>query len=379
MIKTTAAILEADQLPRPYQQSRPLRLDTVELAPPRPGEMLIRIDAAGVCHSDLSVINGDRPRPLPMALGHEAAGTVIELGAEDSEFVPGDKIVLTFLPSCGRCLACSNGESYLCGPGAQANSAGEMLLGGFRLSRGGEPVYHHMGVSAFAGHAVVDVSSAVKVPADIKPEIAALFGCAVLTGVGAVINTAQLRAGESLVVFGLGGVGLATVLGGEAAGANPIIGVDPIDHKRQLAIELGCTRAATPETLKTVMRDHVPQGFDVAIETAGSVHALQAAYDSVRRGGRVITVGLPHPEAELSIAPVSLVGDGKSLIGSYMGSAVGRRDVPRLIGLWRAGQLPVDRLLTSVSPLTDINRLMDELADGTAVRQIVKPHMDSED
>lgn len=378
MIRTTAAILDADKLERPYAQSKPLRLDEIELAAPRPGEMLIRIDAAGVCHSDLSVINGNRPRPLPMALGHEAAATVIDLGADDPEFAPGDKVVLTFLPSCGRCLACSSGESYLCGPGTKSNGAGELLQGGSRISRDGQEVRHHMGVSAFAGHAVVDVRSAVKIPDDIEPEIAALFGCAVLTGVGAVINTAEMWAGESLAVFGLGGVGLATVLGGVAAGANPVVGIDPVDHKRQLAIELGCAQAATPETLDQVKSDIAPQGFDVAIETAGNVNALKAAYESVRRGGRVISVGLPNPKAELSISPVSLVGDGKTLTGSYMGSAIGRRDIPRLIGLWRAGRLPVDRLLTSVSPLSDINLLMDRLADGTAVRQVIKPHMDSE-
>ena len=378
MIRTTAAILDADLLEQPYAHSRPLKLDEVELAAPRPGEMLIRIDAAGVCHSDLSVINGDRPRSLPMALGHEAAATVIDLGADDTEFAPGDKVVLTFMPACGRCLACSSGESYLCGPGAVANGAGELLNGGSRITRDGRSINHHLGISAFAGHAVVDVRSAVKIPTDIEPEIAALFGCAVLTGVGAVINTAHVRPGDSLAVFGLGGIGLATVLGGVAAGANPIVGIDPIDHKRQLAIELGCAQAATPETLERAKKDHAPGGFDVAIETAGKVNALKAAYDSLRRGGRVVTVGLPNPKAELSIAPVQLVGDGKTLAGSYMGSAIGRRDIPRLIGLWRAGRLPVDRLLTSVSPLSDINTLMDRLAEGTAVRQVIKPHMDSE-
>jgi alcohol dehydrogenase len=375
MTKTIAAILEAETADRPYVKSQPLKLVDVDLDAPRAGELLIRIDAAGLCHSDLSVIDGNRPRPLPMVLGHEAAATVLETGGDDDEFSPGDKVVLTFLPTCGRCLPCATGESYLCEPGSRANGAGVMLQGGRRLSRAGQPVNHHLGVSAFAGHAVVDRRSAVKVPKDIAPEIAALFGCAVLTGVGAVVNSAQVRAGESMIVFGLGGIGTAVVLGGVAAGANPIVGVDPVDHKRDLAVELGAAQSVAPEGLEAAREANAPRGFDVAIETAGNVSALKQAYDSVRRGGRVVTVGLPNPKDELAITPVSLVGDGKTLIGSYMGSAIGRRDIPRLIGLWQAGRLPIDRLLTSVSPLGDINILMDRLADGEAVRQIVKPHM----
>lgn len=378
MTKTIAAVLEAETSDRPYAKSRPLKLVEVELDAPRAGEILIRIDAAGLCHSDLSVIDGNRPRPLPMVLGHEAAATVLEAGDKDDEFAPGDTVVLTFLPTCGRCQPCATGESYLCEPGSQANGAGVMLQGGRRLSRDGQPVNHHLGVSAFAGHAVVDRRSAVKVPKDIPPEIAALFGCAVLTGVGAVINSAKIRAGESLIVFGLGGIGTAAVLGGVASGANPIVGVDPIDHKRDLAVDLGAAHAVGPSALEAARAASAPRGFDVAIETAGSVAALKEAYNSVRRGGRVVTVGLPNPKDQLSISPVSLVGDGKTLIGSYMGSAIGRRDIPRLIGLWRAGRLPIDRLLTSVSPLSDINLLMDRLADGEAVRQIVKPHLDGD-
>lgn len=376
MTMTVAAILEAESADRPYGKSQPLKLVDVELAPPRPGELLIRIDAAGLCHSDLSVIDGNRPRPLPMVLGHEAAATVLETGDEDDEFVAGDTVVLTFLPTCGRCLPCVTGESYLCEPGSQANGAGVLLRGGRRLSRAGRPVNHHLGVSAFAGHAVVDRRSAVKVPKDIAPEIAALFGCAVLTGVGAVMNSAKVRPGESLAVFGLGGIGMAAVIGGVAAGANPIVGVDPVGHKRALATDLGAAHAVAPDDFDAARSASAPRGFDVAVETVGSVAALKQAYNSVRRGGRVVTVGLPNPKDELSIAPVSLVGDGKTLIGSYMGSAIGRRDIPRLIGLWKAGRLPIDRLLTSVSPLSDINILMERLANGEAIRQVVKPHLD---
>jgi alcohol dehydrogenase len=213
----------------------------------------------------------------------------------------------------------------------------------------------------------------VKIPADIPPEIAALFGCAVLTGVGAVLNTAVVRTGESLAVYGLGGVGLSAVLGAVVAGAQPIIAIDPIESKRALALELGASFAFSPEAAQDGIREATAGGADVVIETAGKAEVLAAAYKATRRGGRTVTVGLPHPQEMLSISAVSLVGDGKTLMGSYMGSSIPSRDIPRYIALWRAGRLPVDRLLTSVSPLSEINRLLDTLANGTAIRQIVLP------
>ncbi|MET0137892.1 MAG: alcohol dehydrogenase catalytic domain-containing protein, partial [Sphingobium sp.] len=243
-MKATAAILDAIGAHGPYADSRPLRLAVVELAPPGPDELLVRIDAAGLCHSDLSVINGDRPRPMPMAIGHEAVGTVLEMGSNaQGEFAIGDRVVLTFLPACGSCTACQSGEGYMCARGAASNGAGTLLSGDIRLSECGHAVHHHLGASAFASHAVIDRRSAVKVPSDIPVEIAALFGCAVLTGVGAVLNTAALRAGESVVVYGLGGVGLAALMGAVAGGAQPVVAIDPLPAKRALAIELGAAAA----------------------------------------------------------------------------------------------------------------------------------------
>ncbi|MFV3077028.1 zinc-binding dehydrogenase [Niveispirillum fermenti] len=374
-MRITAAILDQIGQPGPYADSRPLRLAEVDLAPPRPGELLVRIDAAGLCHSDLSVINGDRPRPMPMALGHEASATVMEVGdPAASDFKPGDRIVLAFLPACGQCACCGSGEGYLCQPGATANGEGRLLRGGRRLRDGGRDVHHHLGVSAFATHAVVDQRSAVKIPSDIAPEIAALFGCAVLTGVGAVMNTAAVRPGESVVVYGLGGVGLSSLLGAVAAGAQPVIAVDPIEEKRRLALELGAAAAVAPADAAQAIADLTGGGADVAIETAGKAAVLAAAYKSTRRGGRTVTVGLPNPAEMLSFPAVSLVAEGKALIGSYMGSSIPARDVPRYIALWRAGRLPVHRLLSGTAPLSEINRLMDELAAGRVIRQVVLPH-----
>ena len=370
-MKITGAVLDATALP-PYATSRPLRLAELELAPPRDGELLIRIDGAGLCHSDLSVINGDRLRPLPMALGHEAAATVLEAGGS-SAFAAGDRVVLAFLPACGGCVACASGEGYLCAPAAVANGAGVLLRGDYRLSERGAPVHHHLGVSAFASHAVIDARSAVKIDAGIPPEIAALFGCAVLTGVGAVVNSARVRLGESVVVYGLGGVGLAALLGALASGAEPVIAVDPIAAKRALALELGAAAAVAPDDAAATVAALTRSGADVAIETVGRASVLAEAYRVTRRGGRTVTVGLPNPTEQLSLPAISLVADGKTLIGSYMGSAIPARDIPRYIALWQRGRLPIERLLTSVGPLSDINRMFDELASGRAIRQVVLP------
>jgi alcohol dehydrogenase len=372
-MRITAAVLDRIGVAAPFADSRPLRLAELELDDPRPGELLVRIDAAGLCHSDLSVINGDRVRPTPMALGHEAAATVVRAGDPDSAFATGDRVVLAFLPACGRCADCGSGHGYLCAPGAAANGAGRLLRGGSRLHEAGREVMHHLGVSAFATHAVIDERSAVKIPGDVPPEIAALFGCAVLTGVGAVLNTAALRAGESVAVYGLGGVGLAAVMGAVAGGAQPVIAVDPVAAKRALALELGAAFAFDPSQAHDGVLEATGGGAQVVIETVGSAAVLAAGYRATRRGGRTVTVGLPNPADMLSISAVSLVGDAKTLIGSYMGSSIPARDIPAYVALWRAGRLPVDRLLTSVSPLADINTLFDRLAAGAVIRQIVTP------
>src|SRR5918998_4361563 len=218
-MKTKAAVLRRMGVEAPYAETKPLSIETVELDPPGRDEVLVRIGAAGLCHSDLSVINGDRPRPLPMALGHEAAGVVEEVGEGVGDLVRGDHVVMVFMPSCGHCEPCSEGRPALCEPGAAANGAGSLLSGGRRLRRpDGSPVNHHLGVSGFAEYATVSRRSLVKIDPELPLAEAALFGCAVLTGVGAVVNTARFSAGSSAAVIGLGGVGLASLLGAVAAG-----------------------------------------------------------------------------------------------------------------------------------------------------------------
>ena len=372
-MRITAAILaRSGDNPRPYGDRQPLTLEGVELDAPHAGELLVRIDAAGLCHSDLSVVNGDRPRPMPMALGHEATGIVEQLGEGVRDFTVGDRVILAFLPSCGACARCTGGEPWMCGVAAAANGAGVLLGGGSRLHGAGGDIHHHLGVSAFASHAVVDQRSAVRVDADIVPEIAALFGCAVLTGAGAVMNSAAMRPGEHVLVYGLGGVGLSALLAARAVGAGVLAAIDPSPEKRAIAAGLGAVALAPEEADR--LADIFPDGGpDLVVETVGKGAVLVAAWNAARRGGRVVTVGLPNPAERFDIPAVSPVADGKTLIGSYMGSAVPARDIPRYIALWREGKMPVELLLSSVSPLADINLLLDRLADGAAIRQVMIP------
>ena len=374
-MRVRAAVLETMGAAPPYSVSRPLRIQEVELDPPGPGEVLVRIAAAGLCHSDLSVINGDRPRPLPMVLGHEAAGTVEEVGPGVDDLARGDPVVLVFVPSCGHCLPCMEGRPALCEPGAAANGAGTLLSGARRLRRDGEPVNHHVGVSAFAEYATVSRRSLVKIDPELPLDEAALFGCAVLTGAGAVINTAGVRPGQTVAVVGLGGVGLCALLAAVASGAREIVAVDLLPEKLAFARQLGATMTfdAREERAAEAIREATRGGVDFAFELAGSAKALELAWAITRRGGTTITAGLPHPSARLPVPIVQLVAEERALKGSYIGTAVPARDVPRLIDLFRKGRLPVDRLVSGRLSLDEINEGFDRLARGQAIRQIVEP------
>lgn len=373
-MKVRGAVLRQMGLPAPYAQSQPLRIEELELAPPGPGELLIKVLAAGLCHSDLSVVDGSRPRAMPMVLGHEASGAVLECGPGVADFAPGDHVVFSFVPSCGHCNPCASGRPALCEPGAAANTSGTLLSGARHWHGGGEEsLNHHLGVSAFAEKTVVSARSAVKVPRELPPEIAALFGCAVMTGVGAVVNTAHVAAGESVAIFGLGGVGLAALLGAHASGAHPIVAVDVLPSKLELALQLGASHAVNGRDGDVVaaVRAATGGGAHHAVETVGNEQVLAQAYAATRRGGTTTTAGLPHPQRMFSIPAVSLVAEERTVKGSYMGSAVPSRDLPRYIALYQAGRLPVDRLLTHRLRLDQVNEGFDRLARGEAVRQVI--------
>lgn len=369
-----AAVISETKMPRPYATSKPLSIKHVELAPPGPGEVLVKIRAAGLCHSDLSVINGDRPRPMPMALGHEAAGVVEVLGEGVRDLEPGDHVVMVFMPSCGHCLPCAEGRPALCEPGAAANAAGSLLSGATRLNYRGKAVHHHLGVSAFAEYAIVSRHSLVKVPRDLPFVEAALFGCAVLTGVGAVVNTAQVRTGATTAIIGLGGVGLAAVLGARAAGSSKIVAIDFSPDKLALAKELGATHTINGREGNATeqVREITSGGADYTFEMAGSVLALENAFAMTKRGGVTVTAGLPPPGVSLAVNVVQLVGEERTLKGSYIGTSVPVRDIPRFIELYRDDRLPVDRLLSHRLKLEEINEGFDRLHDGSAVRQVVE-------
>ncbi len=373
-MKVRGALLREMGLPRPYAESRPLEIAELDLDAPGAGELLVRVGAAGLCHSDLSVIDGSRPRVMPMVLGHEAAGEVVEVGPGATGFAVDDHVVLAFVPSCRTCDSCTMERPWLCEPGAAANAAGSLLSGGHRFhgpDAGLEP-HHHLGVSAFTDHIVVSARSAVRVDPALPYEVAALFGCAVLTGVGAVLNAAGAQPGEAVAIFGLGGVGMAALLGAQLAGAATVIGIDTVPAKLALARDLGATHTvlASVDSVAEI-RELTGGGAQRVVETVGSAAVLMDAYAATRRGGTTVTVGLPDPSRMLSIPAVSLVTEEKTLRGSYLGSCDPARDVPRFVAAHREGRLPVDRLLTHTLPLERLNEGFDRLAAGEAVRQAV--------
>ncbi|MBA0050954.1 alcohol dehydrogenase [Streptomyces sp. AJS327] len=364
-MRITGAVLEEIGRSRPYAESTPISVCELDLSEPGPTEVRVRIEAAGICHSDLSVVDGNRVRPLPMLLGHEAAGRVEAVGAE-VDLEPGQRVVMAFLPRCEDCPGCATDGRLPCGPGSAANNEGTLLHGGRHLSRDGETVQHHLGVSGFATHAVVDRASVVPVGDDIPPEVAAVLGCAVLTGGGALLNAVRPEPGESVMVVGLGGVGMAALLAAVAERTGEVIAVDTVPEKLELAREFGADRVYTPSEVAEggVRASHV-------IECAGHPRAFETAFGATAPGGRTVTVGLPDPAARSEISPLTLTGEARTVIGSYLGSAVPARDIPRFAQWWREGRLPVERMISRRIALSQVNEAMDELADGRAVRQVI--------
>lgn len=370
---TRAAVLHEMQRPTPYANSKPLVIEEVNLADPGPGEVLVEMAGAGLCHSDLSTIDGSRPRVMPMVMGHEASGIVREVGPGVHDLQPDDHVVFSFVPLCGHCIPCATGRPALCEPGAAANTAGTLLSGRRPFSSmSGQEINHHLGVAAFAEHTVVAQESLIKIDSQLPLGTAALFGCAVMTGVGAVVNTAKIEPGSSVAVFGLGGVGLSTVMGARAAGAETIFAIDLLPDKLERATQVGATHTinAGEEDPVQLIKD-IQDGVDYTFESVGNERVLQQAYAATKRGGTTITIGLPHPNKMFSVPAVSLVAEERTIKGSYMGSAVPRRDLPRFIAMYQAGLLPVDKLRSSTIQLDEINEAFDALATGTAVRQVI--------
>lgn len=372
-MKARAALLREMGIEGPYAETRPITITEIELDPPGPGEVLIKIKVAGLCHSDLSVVNGDRPRALPIVLGHESSAEVVETGAGVTDLRPGDHVVMVFVPGCGCCSPCMRGRPALCEPGAAANASGTLLSGERRMRLGEEYLNHATGVSCFADYAVVSRRSCVKVEADISHREAALFGCAVLTGAGAVINRAQFKAGDTAAVVGLGGVGLSALLAAAASGARRLVAIDPSEEKLQLAKELGATHLINPRQIESdaalidAAGGHVDYGFDMA----GAVAAFETAWKLTTRGGSTITSGLPNPASRFALPLAQLVGEEREIRGSYLGSGAPAVDIARYIDLYKNGRLPVDRLLGKTFTLDEINEGFDHLASGSSLRDAI--------
>jgi alcohol dehydrogenase len=371
-MKMRAAVLRTAGLRPPFADSRPFEVADVELTGPGRGEVLVRIAAAGICHSDLSAVTGDRPRRLPAVPGHEAAGVVEETGPGVTEFAAGDHVIMVFVASCGSCALCLGGRPNLCQSSWQARAEGTLQTGARHLSLDGEPLNHWSGISAFAEYAVVTPQSLVRVDADVPLDIAAIFGCAVVTGVGAVMNTARLTPASSAAVVGLGGVGLSAVLGSLASGARAVAAIDVSPAKLDLARALGASHvydAREPDCAERI-RDEFG-GADFVFEMSGAARAAELALAITGRGGTMVTAGLPAPDQRLAVPLAELVATERAIRGSYMGSASPRRDIPRYLDLFRAGRLPVDRLRTATLCLDEVNEGFDRMVSGASVRDVL--------
>lgn len=343
-------------------------VEPIEIRDPRPGEVLVRMGAAGVCHSDLHAVQGNLPMPLPCVLGHEGAGTVEAVGAGVSRVAPGDHVVLNWVPYCGSCWYCTSGRMYLCETGFVRALASEALR------RNGTGVNQLAGVGAMAEAALVPESACIPIDADIPFDRACLIGCGVMTGVGAVINTARVQPGESVAVFGVGGVGLNVVQGAAIAGAEPIVAVDMNEKKLDLARQLGATHAVnagSADAVSAIQDLTGGRGVDYAFEVIGRPEVVMQAFLAVRRGGKAVVVGLPGPADMVSVPGMLLPLAEKSLLGSLYGSANMARDVPRLVRLYRAGRLKLDELVSRRYSLAQVNEAFAALEKGEVVRGVI--------
>jgi Zn-dependent alcohol dehydrogenase len=373
-MRMTAAVMYEQGLPPPYEQSLPFRIEDVTLDGPGEGEVLIEVRAAGLCHSDLSQVAGLRKRRLPVVGGHEAAGIVREVGRGVTGFAPDDHVVMTVVTGCGHCRPCGRQRPSLCESVTAPRTQGVLSNGARRLSRNGAPVYHYSGLSGFAQYAVVMPGSLVKLDRDIPFEDAAVFGCAVITGVGAVFNTAKVKPGDAVAVIGLGGVGLSAVMAARIAGARTIVAIDINPAKFALATELGATHTVVATDCVAAVREMTEGGVDFAFEVVGSKPAFRTALDILARGGELVGIGLGATGEMLEYEHTKLVTEERVIRGSFMGSCVPQRDIPHYLALYKEGKLPVGRLKSELVGFDRLNVSLDLLERGAVVRQILRPH-----
>jgi Zn-dependent alcohol dehydrogenase len=352
----------------------PLELTELDLAPPEEGEVLVRLRASGVCHSDLNAIDGTAETPCPAVLGHEGAG-VIEAVGPGVGLAPGTHVVLSWLPACGVCGECRRELPHLCRAAWDAMATGGLLDGTPRLSREGDPIFHYCFLSSFAERAVVPARCCVPIPAEVPFDVAALVGCAVTTGTGAVWRTAAVRPGDRVCVLGCGGVGLSAILGAVAVGATPIVAVDLAEDRLDLALSLGATDALRwtggAEETAELIQSASAGGVDFAFEATGRTEAGQAALLATRPRGAAVLIGIPRADATLALPAAQMVRTERRVLGSMYGSARPERDFPALLDLYLRGRLPIDRLITTRLPLGDVERAFDALREASGARFVL--------
>ncbi len=360
-----AALLEA--------VNTPLRIvDDVDIADPGVGEVLVRVAHCGVCHSDYSNVNGTFPIPGPIVLGHEAAGIVETVGAGVVGLRQGDRVVLSPIAACGSCYGCVRGEFGTC-INASSISSGTFVNGSTGLSRRGQTVFRGLAVGAFGEFALLEASGVIKVADDVPLEVACVIGCAVQTGVGAVLNAANVEAGATVLVMGLGGVGISIVQGARIAGASRIVVSDPNSARRDLAAHFGATDAIDPGSEDVMARaiEITAVGVDYAFDAVGSAALIETGMWATRAGGTTVLVGAAPIDQMVQVPATLFMASERKLIGTLLGGCNGRREIPRLLDLWRAGRLDLESMVTARRPLGEINEAFADLHAGIGLRTIL--------
>ncbi|MFH8987107.1 Zn-dependent alcohol dehydrogenase [Streptomyces sp. NPDC017940] len=343
-------------------------LDDVEAVGFGPGKVRIRVRATGLCHSDVSAMNGVLPQPAPFVPGHEGAGEILDVGDGVTHVEQGDRVLVCWLPACGRCPACRRGQTQLC-------LAGFLSAGtpNFRRTGDGADVFGFAGTGTFTEEVVVDAACAVPIPDDVPFDIAALIGCGVTTGLGAAINTADVAAGSSVAVIGCGGVGVSAIQGARVKGAAEIVAVDPVASRREAALRFGATRAVAPEDLADARRGvTADEGFDYVFEVVGKSSTARTAYEATRRGGTLCVVGAGAMDDHVRFTMFELFFDEKRILPSLYGGGDVLRSYERAIALWRAGRIDLEGMITHRVRLTEVNEAIEQMRSGAALRTCIE-------
>jgi len=357
-----------------YEIKTPMRVEEVTLDEPQDSEVLVRIVAAGTCHSDLHFLNGDIPVAMPVVMGHEGAGIVEKVGPGVTTLKPGDHVVLMVAFSCGRCSYCAEGRPTLCVENLPIQIMGTLPGGGIRLHKDNQELHHLFGLACFAEYAVLHERSVVKVREDAPLDVVCLLGCGTSTGIGAVLNTAGVKAGESIVIYGCGGVGLSALMAAKLAGAGMIIAVDTLEQKLEMARDLGAdyvVDASQEDPQQKALELTAGRGADYAVPCVGNAEAIMQAFGSIRSGGKCVVVGLPPIGVNLNVAPFELL-QAKVLTGTTQGDITPSVDIPRYIDLFMNGRLPLDKLITKKCTLHEINEAYEALQKGEVIRTIIQ-------